>query len=330
MNLLSRLLKSITTYITPQKELPYGLDHAILNVQLPPQTMWMNMGYWEQETDLPNACRALLDQVLITAGLFDKNCDPIPGKRINLIDVGFGCGDQTLYLGSSGLVESYIGINVVHSQVELARRRLGQEKRDINKGAKSGQRVQLFHADAANPLSWSPDLRLAVSDHEYASSTSTDLHVQGLQRRRPETWVLALDTLYHFCPSRRPFLEYACTDMQASIMGFDFVLGDSVSVWSQLLLRIICWVTGTPFANFLTRVQYEEMLVGVGYAREKIEWRDISEYVFYGIAGFIGKKDEELRQFRMGVGRFKGAQYAFNWWARSGVVRGVVFAARKS
>jgi hypothetical protein len=25
----------------------YGLDHAVLNVQLPPETMWMNMGYWE-------------------------------------------------------------------------------------------------------------------------------------------------------------------------------------------------------------------------------------------------------------------------------------------
>lgn len=25
----------------------YGLDHAVLNVRLPPQTMWTNMGYWE-------------------------------------------------------------------------------------------------------------------------------------------------------------------------------------------------------------------------------------------------------------------------------------------
>lgn len=25
----------------------YGLDHAVLNVRLPPQSMWMNMGYWE-------------------------------------------------------------------------------------------------------------------------------------------------------------------------------------------------------------------------------------------------------------------------------------------
>jgi hypothetical protein len=25
----------------------YGLDHAVLNVQLPPPTMWMNMGFWK-------------------------------------------------------------------------------------------------------------------------------------------------------------------------------------------------------------------------------------------------------------------------------------------
>ena len=25
----------------------YGLDHAVLNMRLPPQAMWMNMGYWE-------------------------------------------------------------------------------------------------------------------------------------------------------------------------------------------------------------------------------------------------------------------------------------------
>lgn len=25
----------------------YGLDHAVLNVEVPPKSMWMNMGYWE-------------------------------------------------------------------------------------------------------------------------------------------------------------------------------------------------------------------------------------------------------------------------------------------
>jgi hypothetical protein len=25
----------------------YGLDHALLNIEMPPKDMWMNMGYWE-------------------------------------------------------------------------------------------------------------------------------------------------------------------------------------------------------------------------------------------------------------------------------------------
>lgn len=25
----------------------YGLEHAILNIDIPPRSMWMNMGYWE-------------------------------------------------------------------------------------------------------------------------------------------------------------------------------------------------------------------------------------------------------------------------------------------
>jgi hypothetical protein len=25
----------------------YGLDHAILDIEVPPKNLWMNMGYWE-------------------------------------------------------------------------------------------------------------------------------------------------------------------------------------------------------------------------------------------------------------------------------------------
>ena len=31
----------------PIKKKIYGLHHAILNIDFPPKTMWMNMGYWE-------------------------------------------------------------------------------------------------------------------------------------------------------------------------------------------------------------------------------------------------------------------------------------------
>lgn len=37
----------IETNYTARDESLYGLDHAALNIQLPPTTMWMNMGYWK-------------------------------------------------------------------------------------------------------------------------------------------------------------------------------------------------------------------------------------------------------------------------------------------
>lgn len=37
----------IETNYTAQDDSLYGLDHAALNIQLPPTTMWMNMGYWK-------------------------------------------------------------------------------------------------------------------------------------------------------------------------------------------------------------------------------------------------------------------------------------------
>lgn len=40
-------IKRALSLSTARADGVYGLDHAMLNMQLPPQTMWMNMGYWE-------------------------------------------------------------------------------------------------------------------------------------------------------------------------------------------------------------------------------------------------------------------------------------------
>ena len=48
--LLSTLIKWIPRVIIgdePMKKKTSWLHHAILNIDVPPQTMWMNMGYWE-------------------------------------------------------------------------------------------------------------------------------------------------------------------------------------------------------------------------------------------------------------------------------------------
>ncbi|KAJ5570861.1 hypothetical protein N7535_004521 [Penicillium sp. DV-2018c] len=327
----------------------YGLDHAVLNIPLPPQTMWMNMGYWEHTNDFPEACQALLDQVLAAA------LSTEPKSAVRILDVGCGCGDQSLYLttllkdsstqsdagaksritapiNSAGInptesnlrsrhgksmqssalprLESYIGITIEPAQASLAAARL-------NRKSDSSIPTRIFCADAASPTSWTDELKESAAT--LATQTDTDT----------STWLLALDTLYHFRPSRLPILRYACNTLGASFMAFDLILCSSITWYDKILLRLVCWGTNAPFSNFISEKDYVDMLVEAGYDPALVEIRDISKYVFGGLAGFIERRVEEARPFGIGMGKYLVARVAFAWWARGRVVKGVVVVAKR-
>ncbi|KAL6231788.1 hypothetical protein BDW75DRAFT_243579 [Aspergillus navahoensis] len=365
MNLLSLLRKSKRANEAAFSL--YGLDHAVLNLPLPPPSMWMNLGYWKDTTDFPTACAALLDQVLITASLLDQNADAIPSspeKRMRLLDVGIGCGDQSLrilgYRHKRGLgmrsgetetacqagagdaeddtspraplFDSYVGITSMPVQAQFAKQRvesleenlhalppsLSGEKRE-DKHLISSNRAQIFCADAADPSTWNVELKSSLPP---APTQETE-----------ENWLLALDTLYHFSPSRLPLFKYTCSTIHASLMAFDLLLPTPrPSLWTRLILRILCLFTGAPYTNFLTEEEYTALLVEAGYDASKISFRDISRDVFGGIAGFINSREEVLKRYGLGgskgLGKFTGAGKVFGWWARTGVVRGVIIVAR--
>lgn len=50
----------------------YGLDHAVLNVQLPPQSMWMNMGYWEVSLSFENIELCQSQKSILTPSVHDR------------------------------------------------------------------------------------------------------------------------------------------------------------------------------------------------------------------------------------------------------------------
>ncbi|KAE8136930.1 hypothetical protein BDV38DRAFT_293677 [Aspergillus pseudotamarii] len=353
----------------------YSLDHAILSMEVPPRSMWMNMGYWKNTSSFTKACEALLEQVLIAAKLLNGDGTPIKAhhQNIGLVDVGIGCGDQSLYLtrrlsrvsvdsvtatssngiktavdngsglhsremrkrrGSSThegrpLFDSYVGVTIEQSQADFAQERLSNDtKGDPEISAEWTPDVKIFAADAADPSSWGNELQQATlgnSGHAESKNeaTSTDIGSEKTQR-----WLLALDTMYHYKPSRDPLLKHACQDMRASIMAFDLLISESASLWEKLVLRLMCLISGMPYGNFLTEEEYVNMLVQAGYEHDMIEMRDISEHVFAGIANYIRKQDAELKRYGMTVGKFKGAAKAFNLWAKTGVLRGFVVVAR--
>jgi hypothetical protein len=143
------------------------------------------------------------------------------------------------------------------------------------------------------------------------------------------TWLLALDTMYHFRPSRLPLLHYAHDTLHASFMAFDLILSEKASWRQRLTLRLVCWLTGSPFSNFITEEDYIPMLVNAGYDPSGISIRDVSRQVFPGISGYLSRRVKEAQPYGMKMGKFHAAEIVFGWWARSGVVRGIVVVARR-
>ncbi|KAK8133325.1 methyltransferase domain-containing protein [Apiospora kogelbergensis] len=303
----------------------YSLDHGKLNLELPPRSMWMNMGYWRDTDDFPTACQALLVEVLKKAGLLDDTADSSAPKlrpslkSLSILDLGFGCGDQTAFLVQLARVPlKYVGINLNYRQYRFAQNRLGPK----NQASKSD--VQIFCEDAAQIESWPTDLRKAVASLPDKEQNSNNSHGQN------ETWVLALDSFYHFHPSRKPIVSLAAQDLKASVMAFDMLLSDSAAWYQRWILKLVAWMGECPINTFMTRDQYSAMLAEAGYDRSHIEFYEVTEDVFEPLARYMDKRGDELEDMGMMLGSLNIARLVFDWWARSRVLEAVIVVARIS
>lgn len=339
-----------------RKDSVYSMQHGKLHLQVPTD-MWMNMvltpqyeltladfcqGYWKgssSSTTLSEACRDLLGAVLAEAASFsepDTRSKGVQESSKCLIDVGIGCGDQTLLLAKASAVRktdidwwerqthnlrfhNYVGITNNSSQARFASERfknlLAHDEISIET-VKEGKKPMLavFCADAAVPAAWADSLQIRVR--------------QAVQQTE-ERWLLALDTAYHFSPSRWVLIKHAFTCFDASFMAFDLCLSPSATTAQILLLRVLCAIMGAPWANFVTPQEYHNQLMQAGYNGSCIAITDISEHVFTPLAEFLDRQNQQLATMGMGIGSFNIAKAMFAWWGRSGVVRGVIVVAKK-
>ncbi|KAJ4332629.1 hypothetical protein N0V87_008257 [Didymella glomerata] len=287
--------------------------------------MWMNMGYWKPNTidpsrpkTLAEACRDLLNLLLAEAG-FSK--DTASDRSRCLIDVGFGCGEQTIHLMSEKPIrlydklwwddedhrvyfDHYIGITKDKSQHQYAQQRVDEMRKD---------NVSVFCADASTPWLWSEDL------------FQTSRKAQNITH---ETWCLALDTAYHFSPSRWVFFHHMSRYYTASVMAFDLCLSPTATRSQKIVLRILTTLMGAPWANFDTPEGYRQKLIGLGYPEDGIKIIDISDHVFAPLSEFMEEQDRNLKIIGYGLGDFQAAKWLFRWWGNTGLMKGVVVIAK--
>lgn len=244
--------------------------------------------------------------------------DVVQSSALSILDLGVGCGDQSLELlrliHERGVTTyRYVGLTLNESQYRLASSRIILEARKLR--LEDGS-IEVFCADAANPNIWNADVKSAIRSLKEDSADQ-------------QRWVLALDSLYHFYPSRKPIFNYAAQTLDASFMAFDLILSDGASLRQRFLVKLIGLAMGCPAAAFVTAADYKKQLVDAGYDEDHIHFRDITEHVFSGLVSYIKSQSEALRPFGISAGKFKVAAMVFDWFAESKALRGTIMIARK-
>jgi hypothetical protein len=262
----------------------------------------------------------MLVNILQAAGLLANDTR----NSVAVLDVGFGCGDQTLALAELIQAPSrpqfrYVGLTLNEVQLQTAQRRLdgslAAERRGDGAASAVSESFTLFQADAAKPESWNKAVGTAVdalSDEAF-----------------PERWLMGLDCLYHFSPSRKPIFTHAAQKLGANVMAFDLLLSDSTPAWQILAIRLLGILLLCPWRTFLTEEQYRDQLVECGYDRGHVEIRDVSDHVFAGLSDYLRRQDAALGQYGISLTGYTTVGKMYGWIGRTRILKAAIVVGRK-
>jgi len=169
-------------------------------------------------------------------------------NTLSIIDLGFGCGETNVYISKitwtfkdrekeriSGGSRSLCWHHTGSSHFRIAQERLGLSHQIFNTV------FEIHCADAGRPASWALEIRNAVSQ----ACTASD------ENGRHENWLLGLDSLIHFQPSRWPLSSTANRKLDASLMAYDLCIAENLSARQRIILRLMAYFGQSPVANWV-------------------------------------------------------------------------------
>ncbi|KAF9957588.1 hypothetical protein BGZ65_001969 [Modicella reniformis] len=282
----------------------YGLQHAFLNLEI--TGWWFNMGLWDKANNsnkpvrFQDACKALVEKVTGRIGI---------DQRSHILDVGFGCGDQDVYMAQLYQPAQITGITIERIQHHAA-----QEL--IKRIETPGTEIQLYVADASKLP-------------EFLESTPAIFHGSG---HRQFTHVVSIDSAYHY-NTRAQFLKNAAKVLipeTGYLAMADMILARPrpTSSWNQSIFEAVFRAMEVPPTNMKTLEEYRQDLMDAGFVDIEIEF--IEDRVFSGLAAYIENQSARLGgMMKPGVNwTYWGLARGLRWLDRSKWLHFVVVKAR--
>lgn len=210
------------------------------------QGLYLNLGYWPRAQNLDTASEALAMLVADTA-------DMGPGHQV--LDVGYGFGDQDMLWMRRRGPERITGLNVTASQVAVARQRV--------EDAGLAERIDLRQGSA------------------------TEMPIEDASVDR----VVAVECAFHF-DTREAFFREAWRVLRP---GGRLVVADILPMpraggrWARLTQRLSWWLVASKFAippaNAYTRPTYHSLLALRGF--EDIRVVSIRDQVYAPLHAYL-------------------------------------------
>ncbi|KAG0233240.1 hypothetical protein BGW42_007553 [Actinomortierella wolfii] len=296
----------------------YGLQHAFLNLEV--TGWWFNMGLWPEKaereqraTRLPfrEACKALVDKVVHDIGINGQS---------SILDVGFGCGDQDVYIAQKYKPGKITGITIEPIQHHAAEQLIKHS--DVGH-----TQIGLYVADGSKL----PEF-LAAHPEVLTSPSSSKSAVDDTKGYF--THVISIDSAYHY-RTRRQFLENALQSLVPGGVGClamaDMILAKPAptSAAGRWIFEQVFEAMQIPPTNMKTLDEYRRDLEEAGF--KQVELECVEDRVFSGLADHI---EAQLGQFGGLVKpnvhwTYWGLVRALRWLAASGWIHFVVVKARR-